>query len=177
MSDNEKVIQDQLKGLSINRDGYGFIPKLVMQDNNLDISAKAVYAYFCSFTGAGDSCFPTRKKICYDLKISNDSLSKYLRQLEDNGYIEISQTKESGRFANNVYKLRDVKLPLRKISDTEKTAPEKTDTKNNSSKSNILSKNNSFLKKESVLPESSLKNSLLGSPPPISNSGLYYFLN
>ena len=32
-------------------------------------------------------------------------------------------------------------------------------------------------KKESVLPESSLKNSLLGSPPPISNSGLYYFLN
>ena len=32
-------------------------------------------------------------------------------------------------------------------------------------------------KKKGVLPESSLKNSLLGSPPPISNSGLYYFLN
>ena len=136
------MAEDKIKGLSINKDGYGFIPKAVMQDKNLSIATKAVYSYFCSFTGAGDSCFPTRKKICFDLNISNDSLSKYLQQLVNNGYLQIKQIKENGRFSHNVYTLPDMKLPCPKISDTEETERGKTDTKSNSIKSNNVSKNN-----------------------------------
>lgn len=131
---------DKIKGFSINKDGYGTIPKSVMQDKDLHIATKAVYSYFCSFTGAGDSCFPTRKKICYDLNISNDSLSKYLRQLVENGYLEICQIKENGRFSHNVYTLPDTKIPCPKISDTEETEHGKTDTKNNNSITNSFSK-------------------------------------
>lgn len=133
---------DKIKGLSINKDGYGFIPKSVMQDKNLAIATKAVYSYFCSFTGAGDSCFPTRKKICFDLNISNDSLSKYLQQLVKNGYLQITQIKENGRFSHNIYTLPDTKLPCPKISDTGETEHGKTDTKNNSVKSNKVLKSN-----------------------------------
>lgn len=142
------MAEDKIKGFHINRNGYGSIPKVVMQDKELSISAKAVYAYFCSFTGSGDSCFPSRKRICFDLSISNDSLSKYLNQLIDNGYVIVEQEKENGRFANNVYTLPDTVPPCPKISDTVKPESGKTDTKKNNSKTNSYSKKNSGEKKE-----------------------------
>jgi len=146
------MAEDKIKGFSINKDGYGFIPKSVMQDKNLAIATKAVFSYFCSFTGAGDSCFPTRKKICFDLNISNDSLSKYLQQLVNNGYLQIKQIKENGRFSHNVYTLPDTKLPCPKISDTEETEHGKTDTKNNNVKSNNVLKSNIEDKKKERKP-------------------------
>ena len=142
------MADDKIRGFHINRNGYGSVPKAVMQDQKLSIAAKAVYAYFCSFTGSGDSCFPTRKKICYDLGISNDSLSKYLNQLIDNGYLIVEQIKEKGRFSHNVYTLPDTILPCPKISDTVKTEHGKTDTKKNSSKTNSNTKTNSEEKKK-----------------------------
>lgn len=51
------MMEDKIRSIGINQKGYGNIPKMVMLDQELDIKAKAVYAYFCSFTGAGDSCF------------------------------------------------------------------------------------------------------------------------
>ena len=88
------MMEDRIRSVGVNQKGYGSIPKMVMLDQDLDIKAKAVYAYFCSYTGAGDSCFPSRSKICGDLKISKDSLSKYMKQLADNGYLVIEQVKE-----------------------------------------------------------------------------------
>lgn len=165
------MANDKIKGLSINKDGYGFIPKSVMQDKNISIATKAVYAYFCSFTGAGDSCFPTRKKICFDLNISNDSLSKYLQQLVQNGYIQIKQIKENGRFSHNVYTLPDTKLPCPKISDTEEVERGKTDTKNNSVKSNNSFKSNIEEKKKERKPTG--YNEILSSVPDEELKELY----
>lgn len=136
------MAEDILQGFNINSSGYGIVPKLVMQDKNIGISAKAVYAYFCSFTGSGNSCFPSRKKICEDLGISNDTLSKQLRQLSDAGYIVIEQVKEKGRFSHNIYTLPDMVLPCPKISDTEKTVYGNLDTKNNNNKNNNIYKIN-----------------------------------
>ncbi len=79
--------EDRPIGTKINKDGYGIIPKSVMQDRKLSISAKAVYSYFCSFAGQGDNCLPTREKTCHDLDISKDSLRKYLSQLISEGYL------------------------------------------------------------------------------------------
>ena len=136
-------MEDKIKGFSINRNGYGTIPKSVMQDQDQSISAKAVYSYFCSYTGAGDTCFPTRNKICFDLGIANNSLTKYLKELTTNGYLMVEQVKENGRFSHNVYTLPDTKLPQTKITDTQNLVDGNLHTKKNSSKTNNTSKKNS----------------------------------
>lgn len=139
------MANDVLKLEGINEQGYGFIPKSVMTDKNLSIASKGVYAYFCSFTGKGEECFPSRKKICSDLGISNDSLGKYVKQLVENGYLKVEQVKEKGKFSHNVYTLPYRKLPCPKISVTENSVSEELDTNNNNNKNNnIYNKNNSI---------------------------------
>jgi len=85
------MANDIIKVQGINSKGYGIIPKLVMQDRNLNVIAKAIYSYLCSFSGAGETCSPTRSKICYDLQMSkfyaldknNDKDSKQQDELEE----------------------------------------------------------------------------------------------
>ena len=139
---------DQLKVQGINSRGFGIIPKLVMQDRELHATAKAIYAYFCSYAGAGDVCFPTRSKICYDLNISNDTFSKHLKNLVRCEYVKVDQIKENGRFSHNVYTLCSTKLPCPKNSDTENFGHGKSDTINNSIKNNSIYKNNNEKEKE-----------------------------
>lgn len=134
---------DKLTGFNINSQGYGMIPKMVMQDQGITIAAKALYAYFASFSGAGDTCFPSRKKICFDLSISKDSFTKYLKELTDRGYIKVTQAKgSSGRFSHNIYTLTDTVLPGTEITVAEITghgeiAPNNNiDIKNNSNNKN-----------------------------------------
>lgn len=136
------MAEDILKGIQINSKGYGTISKIAMQDRNLHITAKAIYAYFNSFSGGGDSCFPTRAKICYDLGISNDTFGKYLKQLVNNGYIEVEQVKENGRFSHNVYTICSTILPCPKISDTVNIVYGEMDTNNNSYNKNKDNNNN-----------------------------------
>lgn len=145
----KETSKDLLIGFKINSKGFGTIPKLLMQDRNLCIGAKGLYSYFCSYTGGGNTCFPSRKKICFDLCISVDTFGKYLKQLSENGYLKCEQIKENGRFSHNVYTLCDTILPCPKISDTEFPVYEKTDTnKNNNNKNN--NKESKKEKKESI---------------------------
>lgn len=140
-------MDDKIVGFKINSQGYGTIPKLVMQDRSLSIGAKTVYAYFCSFTGAGDSCFPSREKICYDLDLNKDTFAKYRNELVERGYITIQQTKDGVKFSHNIYTLCDVvsSCPVfsdTKISDPKLSDPKEPDTINNSIKINNLKSNN-----------------------------------
>lgn len=141
-------MEDIIKGIQINSAGFGTISKLAMQDRRLHIMAKAIYAYFNSYAGAGDTCFPSRKKICYDLGISADTFGKYLKQLCEYGYIKAQQVKENGRFSHNVYTICGTISPCPKISDTENTVHDDLDSKINSNKNNSISNNNSDIKKE-----------------------------
>ena len=76
---------DKLQMEGIFKEGYGNISKLVMKDRNLTIGAKAVYAYLCSYSGAGKVAYPSRSLICHDLKITQETLSKHLKNLEEQG--------------------------------------------------------------------------------------------
>lgn len=136
------MADDIIKGVQVNSAGFGTISKLAMQDRRLHIAAKAIYAYFNSYAGGGDTCFPSRKKICFDLGISNDTLSKYLRQLTECGYISVEQIKEGGRFSHNIYTLNGTVSPCPKISDTENVGNGKTDTNINSLNINSISNTN-----------------------------------
>jgi biotin operon repressor len=127
--------------------GYGFISKAVMRDKDIHIIAKGIYSYICSFSGKGKDSFPSQKLICNDLGISKDTLSKYLKQLVESGYIRIRKNKNKGRFANNVYSINMLPCPI--SSDTVRTDTEtigygETYTNNNNTNNNNIYNNNSI---------------------------------
>lgn len=96
-------MENKLKIQGINSRRFGIIPKLVTTDRSLSLQAKGLYAYLCSCAGENKTCSPLRKNICYDLCVSNDSISKYLKELIENGYISCEQIKENGKFSHNIY--------------------------------------------------------------------------
>jgi len=118
--------------------GYGILGKIPMIDQRLCIGAKGLYAYLRTF---GETVYPGRGKICYDLRISAASYKKYLKELTANGYITVKQQIQAkGRFAHNIYIVemvpvavndRGLNLPPRKFTATENMPP------NTTSKTNI----------------------------------------
>lgn len=161
--------ENKLKITGINSNGFGIIAKLVMQDRNLSLGAKGVYAYFCSYAGAGNICFPSRKKMCYDLGISQNTLSKYLKELIKSSYVSCEQIKENGKFSHNVYTINTqiplTKIPLTKFSDTQILVNENLYTKNNNYKNNNYYNNNNITHRnetEKINVESFKKNQGVG---------------
>ena len=161
--------ENKLKITGINSNGFGIIAKLVMQDRNFSLGAKGVYAYFCSYAGAGNICFPSRKKMCYDLGISQDTLGKYLKELIKSSYVSCEQIKENGKFSHNVYTINTQiplpKLPLPKISVSENFGTENLDTNNNNYKNNNYYNNNNITHRnenEKINVESFKKNQGVG---------------
>ena len=87
--------------------GYGVLGKIVMQDKELHIYAKALYAYLVTF---GNVAFPGKDKICNDLGIGHNTLNKYMAMLIKNGYISIIHSRsENGKFTKNTYVIESVK--------------------------------------------------------------------
>lgn len=84
--------------------GYGFIPKFVMQDKDLSITAKAIYAYFCSLSGKGDSSFPSQETIRGHLQLGNKAYYKHREMLITQGYIEVDHRRVGNQqFTQNLY--------------------------------------------------------------------------
>ncbi|MGL5724948.1 helix-turn-helix domain-containing protein [Cetobacterium sp.] len=151
---------DFIKLQGIFEQGYGIIAKKVMRDKSLNVIAKSIYSYICSYSGKGSDAFPSQKLICNDLDISKDTLIKYTNQLKEKGYITVKQEKEKGKFARNVYTINIV--PCMVSSDTVKTDTEVTgygevDTINNNSLNNNNNINNNN-KKIDTINQSSLDN-------------------
>ena len=116
--------------------GYGIIPRIVMQDPRLDIKAKAIYAYYVVYTGAGRMSYLRRELILQHLGISKNTYGKYMQQLVILDYMAIQQrTDQRGRFASNTYILRNNPgLQVRsetEVEDMDKSlipCPKKPDT-------------------------------------------------
>ncbi len=122
------MTEDKLVLEGIFQKGYGVIPRLVMQDNTLDIGAKGFYAYLCSCTGTENTCYPSREKICRDLNISKDTLGKYSAQLVNAGYLRIDKVRENGRYSHNLYVILTNSLsPCPEFSDMEEPCPNFSD--------------------------------------------------
>lgn len=122
--------------------GFGILPKSIMLDTNISLQAKGVFAYLVTYAGNGNTAFPKRETIMYHLGIGKDSLTKYLKELKDRGYLEVNQVKsETGRFAHNIYKL----IPYPKLSDTVSSDTVKPTTNINSS---LIKTNKKERKKE-----------------------------
>lgn len=157
---NFNETKDLLRVQGVKAKGYGIIPKIVMQDKRLSIESKAIYSYFCSYAGAGDTAFPSVKKICYDLGISEERYRKHFKTLLFCGYITVEQKKEKGRFSRNIYTLNDkpkedntLKTPYTENPSTEIPSTENNRYNINSDKINKIENNQSINQDEPTLEE------------------------
>lgn len=137
MSNNEKQkdFRDILQSDGINAKGFGIIAKMVMLDRKLTIEAKAIYSYFCSYAGAGNTAFPSVTKICDDLCISEDRYYRHFPLLRAYGYITVVQHKKDGQYSHNVYTL--VSNPIPDMELIQELNEKKTQKKAKRSQSNI----------------------------------------
>lgn len=88
---------------SIYEEGYGIVPKKPMRDKRLSPEAKAIYAYICSFAGAGNSAFPGADLMMAELQMSEKRFYKHRKLLIEYGYIEIVKNRRENRRDNNTY--------------------------------------------------------------------------
>ena len=84
---------------------YGIIPKSLMQDKNLSIHAKAVYAYLATYADKNGKCYPSYELMEYELNVAESTLRKYLKELVTKGHLKRDQEKRKGKFAHNIYVL------------------------------------------------------------------------
>ena len=73
---------------------------LIVKDRSLSVGAKALFFYILNI---GNTEYPDRNKIAFDLNISNCTLGKYLKELTKSGYIICIQSKKNGKFSINQY--------------------------------------------------------------------------
>lgn len=128
----------QFRG-TIYEKGYGNVAQMVMRDKSLKPTAKAIYAYLCSFAwGRVDSdrkAFPTVKQQCEELGITKDTYYKHRSALEEKGYITIESVYGGdGKFRNNLYYIESTPCPKKMETDETVenkevlTCPKKPDT-------------------------------------------------
>ncbi|MBH0167256.1 hypothetical protein IHV12_20235 [Fictibacillus sp. 7GRE50] len=74
--------------------GYGLIPQKVMRDDNINATAKLIYAYLCSFAGK----VPEEEIMFKELGITDSTFYKHLKQLIEIGYVSISKIEGPNSF-------------------------------------------------------------------------------
>ena len=79
--------------------------KQVMTDRRLNIKSKAIYSYFDGLCFDKNTCYPSRKKIAYDLNVNYETPKKYIDELVYYGYLKVVKTRENNRFSDNLYVL------------------------------------------------------------------------
>ena len=148
--------------------GYGMIPKVVMKDQALSAEAKAIYAYLCSYCGAGNTAFPSVELICHDLGISEKRYQRHIKQLKENGYVLVTRNRIENGFSNNIYTLPKTvsvqNVPVQSVR-VQGVPVQNVPTNINSLKSNSLKSNKNN------------KNHMSGKPDSIPYSDIINYLN
>ena len=75
----------------------------IMRNPDLPPYSKLLYAYLSSFAGKKGICYPSKKCISHDLKITGGTVHKYIQPLVDQGFLRIERKKEHGLLTNNIY--------------------------------------------------------------------------
>lgn len=129
MSKDNMDLSNVLKVEGVNARGYGIVPKIVMQDQRLSRDAKAIYCYFASYAGRGDTAFPSVSKICFDLGFkTEETYRKHFNQLKKCDYVRVTQQRRKGQFYRNIYTL---------VSHPEPEEVKESETKKNRGNRNI----------------------------------------
>jgi hypothetical protein len=92
------------------RAGFAALPYVVLRDAKLSVGARLTYAVLLSYAWQEDATFVGQEKMAKDMGISERQVQRYLYELRDTHYIEISR--KDKRF-NNTYIIKDVKTKLK----------------------------------------------------------------
>jgi hypothetical protein len=87
------------------KDWHFSVSKNFVTNNKLSVGARLLMVILRSFVGPREnSCFPGRDHLCDVLGANKDTVTKWLQELKDAGYLKITQEKGKGsRFSKNVY--------------------------------------------------------------------------
>lgn len=83
--------------------GYGCIAKFAMQDPELTITDKGLYAYLVSLAGGGLTTWPARKTILSQLGICKDTYYASQKNLLAHGYLKLEHQRKQGKWDRAVY--------------------------------------------------------------------------
>lgn len=85
------------------RRGYTMIGNKVVHNPDLSLQAKGLYWYLYSMCFKKDACYTSYDYISKNIKISRNSVHKYLAELRDAGYLIV---KRRGQGRTNKYILK-----------------------------------------------------------------------
>ena len=142
--------QNEVKLQGVMAKGYGTIPKVVVQDEDLSIEAKAIYSYIASYAGAGHTAFPSVSITTKHLGISKNRYYKHRKYLEDKGYISIERVRTENGFSKNIYTLNStVRIQNVDIRNVDIRNVDIRNEYTNNNNSNNNNSNNNSSKKDS----------------------------
>ena len=83
---------------------YGFtqVPNFVLTNTALSVGGKLAYAMLLKYAWTDDACFPGQARLAADIGAGERSVRTYLKELEDAGFLEVTQR---GLGKTNLYKL------------------------------------------------------------------------
>jgi DnaD/phage-associated family protein len=124
-------------------EGYGMIFKKPLKDKRLSIEAKAIYAFICSYTGAGQTAFPGVQLMLDCLGVSKKRFYKYRKQLIDLGYITVTHRYDGQKNQNNLYTV-NLSIDHTRFDSSQIDTSHSDTSQNEETKSNSLSSLTSF---------------------------------
>lgn len=134
--------------------GYGIIQREIMSCN-ISVFSKAVYCLLVSYAGEKESCYPSLKTMCDDLRISKPTVIKSLKELIAAGFLVADKSRTKlGDYANNIYYpmyvMDTVSGVVSHVDNPSNSGLQPVvngvDTKNNNIKEELLFNNNSIEK-------------------------------
>lgn len=66
---------------------YGFVDADVIQNSELSLRARAVYALLCTYADKDRRCYPSVATLCDRADVSRRTMERILKELQTNGYV------------------------------------------------------------------------------------------
>lgn len=98
---------------------------------------QSIYFWLCEHADDNGGCFPTKDKIGEDAGCSHNTVDKYLKQLEDEGFLRITNRRKKGskEFTSNHYQILIISQPPKVVSPSTNNGM--TGSTNNGSETNL----------------------------------------
>ncbi|GHP14303.1 hypothetical protein YK48G_17280 [Lentilactobacillus fungorum] len=100
-----KVNEANVSNKEIQTKGYGYLPKAIMLDPELDGNSKLIYAFLAAYAGQSGITYPSVGLVASSLGMNHNTYYKYQRPLVKRGLIKITRRFDGRKNQNNIYTL------------------------------------------------------------------------
>jgi len=82
--------------------GFTQVPNSILEDTNISVKGRFLYSLLLKFAWQEGQCFPGQTKLGELCGVTRYTISKWMKELEDAGYIEVERR---GQGNTNIYRL------------------------------------------------------------------------